>query len=386
MKLLVTGSKGFIGKNLVVHFSEMDDVEIVQLDRGTELSDIEKNVESIDYIIHLAGVNRPKDTKEFYEGNTDLTQQLVDLLKSKSLKIPIIYASSIQAELDNDYGKSKKQAEDLVLGYGNGSQVYRFHNVFGKWCRPNYNSVVATFCNSIATGQEISIDDRNKELELIYIDDIAYEFKKIITGGMPSEQQDGYCFINPRYKVSLGYIADTLRQFKDEVPSIYVPATGDSFIKKLHATFVTYLPLNELVVSTVKNRDARGDFTELIRTHQAGQVSISTSKPGVVRGQHYHHTKIEKFMVVKGKARMGFTNVLDDTDNYDFEVDDSVIQIVTIPPGYVHNIENIGDDEMTMVIWGSELFDKEFPDTYAKNVESKDAKNLVGKVAHDGKE
>lgn len=379
MKILVTGSKGFVGKNLVIHFSEMDDVEIMELHRDTDFSDIEKNIEGTDYIIHLAGVNRPKDVKEFYEGNTDLTQQLVDLLKSKNLKIPIIYASTIHAGLDNDYGKSKKQAEDVILDYANGSLIYRLHNVFGKWCRPNYNSVVATFCSNIAMDQGVSIDDRSKELELIYIDDIAYEFKKIITGGKPTEQQGNYCFINPRYKVSLGYVADTLKQFKAESQSIYVPATGDDFIKKLHATFVTYLPLNELVATTIKNQDDRGDFTELIRTHQAGQVSISTTKPGVIRGQHYHHTKIEKFIVVKGEARIGFTNILDDTDNYSFEVNDSEIKIVTIPPGYVHNIENVGDSEMIMVLWGNELFDKDFPDTYAKKVVSIDAKNLDGK-------
>jgi len=379
MKVLVTGSKGFIGKNLIVHLSEMDNIEILEMDQDTKISDIEKDIEKIEYIFHLAGVNRPNDVTEFYAGNTDLTQQLVELLKSKNLKTPIIYASSIQAELDNDYGKSKKQAENSILSYGNGSLVYRFHNVFGKWCRPNYNSVVATFCNNIATGQSITIDDRNKELELIYIDDIAYEFKKIILDGEPTERQGDYCFISPRYKVSLGYIVDLLLQFKDESQSIYVPASGDDFVKKLHATFVTYLPFNELIATAVKNSDERGDFTELIRTHQAGQVSISTTKPGVIRGQHYHHTKIEKFIVVKGKARVGFTNILDAADNYYFDVDDSSIQIITIPPGYIHNIENVGVNDMIMVLWGNELFNKDFPDTYAKNVVSEGAKNLVGK-------
>ncbi len=377
MRVLVTGSKGFIGKNLVVHFLEMDDVEVFEFDRGTEFSYIEDVIESIDYIIHLAGVNRPKDSEEFYEGNTYLTQKIVDLLRQKNLKVPILLASTIHADQDSDYGRSKKQAEDIVLKYGNGSQAYRFHNVFGKWCRPNYNSVVATFCNNIAMGQEISIDDRSKEIELIYIDDIAYEFKKVINGNEPTEKRGDYCYITPRYKISLGYIADTLVQFKEETGSIYVPATGDEFIKKLHATFVTYLPLKELVATTVKNQDDRGDFTELIRTHHAGQVSISTTKPGVIRGQHYHHTKIEKFIVVRGRARIGFTNILDDSDNYTFEVDESEIKIVTIPPGYIHNIENIGDDDMIMVLWGNELFDKNFPDTYAKKVVSGGAKNLT---------
>lgn len=380
MKVLVTGANGFIGKNLIVHLSDMENVEILEMDKETKLSDIEEKIENTDYVFHLAGVNRPNDATEFYEGNTDFTQQLVNLLISKNIKVPIIFASSIQAELDNDYGKSKKQAEDVILSYGNGSLVYRLHNVFGKWCRPNYNSVVATFCNNIATGKNISIDDRSKELELIYIDDIAYEFKKIISGGEPTDRKDDYCFISPRYKVSLGYIADLLRQFKDEDQTIYVPSTGDDFVKKLHATFVTYLPFSELVATATKNSDERGDFTELIRTHQAGQVSISTTKPGIIRGQHYHHTKIEKFIVVKGRARVGFTNILNDADNYYFDVDDSLIQIVTIPPGYTHNIENTGDEEMTMVLWCNELFNKDFPDTYAKNVENNGAKNLIGKA------
>lgn len=377
MKILITGSGGFIGKNLSVHFSEMNNIELLEFDKHTDFEYIEDNIENIDYIFHLAGVNRPNDIKDFYNGNTDLTKRIIDLLRSKNLKVPVIYTSSIHASADTDYGKSKKQAEDLVLEYGNGSLVYRFHNVFGKWCRPNYNSVVATFCNNIANGEEIRIDDRSNELELIYIDDIAYEFKKIIDSGEPTEKQGDYCYINPRYKVSLGYLVDTLIGFKEEQQSIYVPSTGDDFIKKLHATFVTYLPLEELVVTAVKNKDDRGDFTELIRTHEAGQVSISTTRPGVVRGQHYHHTKIEKFIVVKGKARIGFTNILDSSDNYNFEVNDSDIKIVTIPPGYVHNIENIGDSEMTMVLWGNELFDKDFPDTYAKEVVNTNAKNLI---------
>jgi UDP-2-acetamido-2,6-beta-L-arabino-hexul-4-ose reductase len=380
MKILVTGSKGFIGKNLILHLSEIENIEILEFDKDKTFDNIVKSIDSTDYIFHLAGVNRPNNSSEFYEGNTDLTLHLVELLKSKGLSVPIIYASSIQAELDNDYGKSKKQAEDLILDYGRGSLIYRFHNVFGKWCRPNYNSVVATFCNNIANGQDISIDDKDKEIELIYIDDIAYEFKKIITGGAPTEKQGNYCYIKPRYKATLGYVADTLKQFKDEAQTIFVPATGDEFVKKLHSTFVTYLPFEELIATAIKNTDNRGDFTELVRTHQAGQVSISTTKPGVTRGQHYHHTKIERFIVIKGNARVGFTNVLDDKDNYYFDVDDKEIKLVTIPPGYIHNIENIGKEDMTMVLWGNELFDKDYPDTYAKNVVTKGAKNLITKA------
>lgn len=377
MKILITGSEGFIGKNLVTHFLEVEGVEILRYDRGVSFEYLEENIKDVDHIVHLAGVNRPKSTEEFYSGNTDLTQRLIDLLKSKNLKIPIIYTSSVQAALDNDYGKSKKRAEDIILGYGNGSLVYRLHNVFGKWCRPNYNSVVATFCHNIATGQDIFVDDRRKEIELIYIDDIAYEFKKIILGGAPSDKQNGFCFVNPRYKVSLGYLADTLKQFKEEAQNIYVPATGDDFIKKLHATFVTYLPPNELVASTSNHVDNRGNFVELIRTRQIGQVSVSITKPGIVRGNHYHHTKIERFMVVKGRAQIRLSSVLNSTANYYLEVNDSAIQIVTIPPGYTHSIENVGKTDMVMVIWCNELFDENIPDTYFKEVKIKNAKKIT---------
>lgn len=368
MKILVTGSEGFIGKNLIAHLSEDKDIDIVKFDHNKNFDFLEKNIDDVNYIFHLAGVNRPNDNNEFYEGNTGLTKQLVELLEKKSLSVPIVYTSSVQAELDNDYGKSKKQAEDAILKYGNGSLAYRLHNVFGKWSRPNYNSVIATFCNNIANGTGIIIDDRDKELELIYIDDIIYEFKEIIKGKEPTERRGDYCYINPRYKASLGYIADLIYSFKDSVGSITVPATGNDFTKKLHSTYITYLPLNELVTTTEKNEDERGSFIELVRTNEAGQMSISFSKPGVVRGNHYHHTKIERFIVVKGSAKINLVSILDDNDTYEFDVDDSGIQIVTVPPGYTHSIVNTGDSEMVLALWANELFDKDFPDTYFREI------------------
>ena len=369
MKVLITGANGFIGKNLVSHMQELENVEIITFTKDDDFKKIEDNINDIDFIFHLAGVNRPKDSKEFYLGNSDLTKQIVDLIKDKN--IPILLSSSIQAEKDNDYGKSKKIAEDYIRDNLDNYFIYRLHNVFGKWCKPNYNSVVATFCNNIANGLDITINDRKTELNLIYIDDIIYEFLKVMATKEPSEKVDDICYINPRYNVTLGYIADKLYEFNDSMNSIYVPNTGDEFTKKLYSTFISYLPLERTVTEAKKNVDHRGAFVELVRTNECGQFSVSFSKPGIVRGNHYHHTKLERFIVIKGKAKISFSSVLDPDDNYSFEVSEDKIEVVTIPVGYTHNIENIGDSEMILAIWCNELFDKDKPDTYYKEVKTK---------------
>ena len=229
------------------------------------------------------------------------------------------------------------------------------------------NSVVATFCHNIANDLDITINDEATALDLIYIDDICYEFVRILNGEEPGEKIDDICYINPRYNVTLGYIAKRLYEFKDSMNSIYVPNTGDDFTKKLYSTFISYLPMEKTYCSATKNVDERGSFTELVRTKECGQFSVSFSKPGIVRGNHYHHTKLERFIVIKGKAKIGFKSVVDGS-YYEFTVDDSDIKVVTIPVGYTHNIENIGDDEMILAIWCNELFDKEKPDTYFKPV------------------
>lgn len=365
MKVLITGSNGFIGKNLKSHLQEIENLSIIEYDINDTFDKIENNIDDIDFIFHLAGINRPQTKEEFYSGNTDLTKKIVDLIKDKN--IPLVITSSIQATKDNDYGKSKKLAEDYIKENLQNYYIYRLHNVFGKWCKPNYNSVVATFCNNIANDLDIIINDENTCLDLIYIDDICYEFVNLINNKNPKEITDGYCYINPRYNVSLGYIAKCLYEFKDSMNSIYVPSTGDEFIKKLYSTFISYLPLEKTYVSAKKNVDDRGSFTELVRTNECGQFSISFSKPGIVRGNHYHHTKLERFIVIKGKAKIGFSSVVDN-NSYEFIVDDEDIKIVTIPVGYTHNIENIGDEEMILAIWCNELFDKEKPDTYFKEV------------------
>ncbi len=373
MKVLITGSNGFIGKNLKAHLNEIEDVEIITYDVEDTIDKIKDNLDEIDFIFHLAGVNRPQTPEEFYQGNSDLTKQIVDLIKEKN--IPLVITSSIHAEKDNDYGKSKKLAEDYIRENLSNYYIYRLHNVFGKWCRPNYNSVVATFCHNIANDLEITINDESTALDLIYIDDICYEFVRLIKGEQPEEQVEGVCYINPRYNVTLGYIAKKLYGFRDSMNSIYVPNTGDEFTKKLYSTYISYLPLEKTYVQATKNVDERGSFTELVRTNECGQFSVSFSKPGIVRGNHYHHTKLERFIVIKGKAKIGFTSIIDGT-SHEFIVDDSNIQIVTIPVGYTHNIENIGDDEMILAIWCNELFDKEKPDTYFKPVENNNQKVL----------
>lgn len=378
MKVLITGSNGFIGKNLISHLQEEKDIEILRYDIDTPFKLIEENIESIDFIYHLAGVNRPKDNSEFFKGNTDLTKQILDLIESKNLSIPFLITSSIQATRDNDYGKSKKMAEDVVLEYGknNPVYVYRLHNVFGKWCRPNYNSVVATFCNNIARNLEITVNDENAELQLIYIDDIVREFIDLLHTKKASKVEDNVCYIEPVYKITLGNLAKTIKEFKNSMSSIYVPNTGDEFTKKLYSTYISYVPVEEMNIELTQNIDERGSFTELVKTCSAGQVSISFSKPGVVRGNHYHHTKIERFIVVKGHAKIKFTHIVS-KESYEFEVDDKKIQIVTIPVGYTHNIENVGNDEMVLVIWCNELFDKQKPDTCFKAVDDGNIKKII---------
>lgn len=365
MKVLVTGSNGFIGKNLKTHLQALDDVEVIDYDKEDTIDKIKDNLAEISFIFHLAGVNRPQTAEEFYQGNSDLTKQIVDLIKDKN--IPLLITSSIQATKDNDYGKSKKLAENYIKENLKNYYIFRLHNVFGKWARPNYNSVVATFCNNIAHDLPITINDEKTSLDLIYIDDICYEFINILKGQAPTEKIEDYCYINPRYNVTLGYIAKRLYEFRDSMNSIYVPNTGDEFTKKLYSTYISYVPVEKTHVSAKKNVDERGSFTELVRTYDSGQFSVSFSKPGIVRGNHYHHTKLERFIVIKGKAKISFTSVIDG-NHYELIVDDNDIQIVTIPVGYTHNIENIGNEEMILAIWCNELFDKDKPDTYYREV------------------
>lgn len=377
MRVLVTGSNGFIGKNLVCHLKERKNVEIIEFNKEDKFEKLKEELHNVDFIFHLAGVNRPKEISEFYDGNTLFTEELITEIEKQKLDIPILITSSIQAELDNDYGKSKKQAEQLLLEYGkrHNIYIYRLHNVFGKWCKPNYNSVIATFCYNISHNLDITINDEEKVLSLVYIDDVIYEFLNVLCGNIPSCKKDGICYISPVYEKNLGYIAKLIKSFKESMESIWVPETGDEFIKKLFSTYLSYVELDDMVFTPKMNIDERGSFTELIRTKKDGQVSVSVSKKGVIRGNHYHHTKMEKFIVVRGKAKITFQHVITG-EKKEYLVDDSEFKIVNIPVGYSHKIENIGEDGMILLIWCNELFDKDKPDTYYKEVQNVNKKRL----------
>lgn len=369
MKVLVTGANGFVGKNLRSFLSLNKEVEVYCYDINSTQEELDRYTKECEFVYHLAGVNRPQDPKEFMEGNYGFTSVLLNKLKEHNNKAPIMISSSIQAELDNDYGKSKKAGEDLIFEYGkaNGVKVYvyRFPNLFGKWCRPNYNSVIATFCNNVAHNEAITVNDESKELTLAYIDDVCEEIAKCLDNN-PTKNGD-YCVVPVTYTRSLGYIANLVKSFKANDSGIMVPSTGDEFTKKLYATYISYVPLNEMVVDLTEHRDNRGVFCELIRTKECGQVSVSTTNPGIVRGGHYHHTKMERFIVIKGKAEIEFEHVLTH-EKIKFNVSGEKLQYVTIPVGYQHRINNIGDSELVLILWANELFDENKSDTYVMEV------------------
>lgn len=369
MKVLITGANGFVGKNLQSELSLHEEVEVLCYTRDNTLEELDKYTKECDFVFHLAGVNRPQKPEEFMEGNYQLTNILLEKLKTNKNKAPIMMASSIQAELDNDYGKSKKAGEDLLFEYGKKNKVkiyiYRFPNLFGKWCKPNYNSVIATFCNNIANNEPITVNDESKELSLVYIDDVCQEIIKCLKDNPTKEGI--FCKVPITYTKTLGQIANLIKSFKENAMGIMVPSTGDEFTKKLYATYISYVPLNEMVVDLTEHRDNRGVFCELIRTKEAGQISVSTTNPNIVRGGHYHHTKMERFIVIKGKARIEFEHILTH-EKIEFEVSGDKLQYVTIPVGYQHSINNIGNDELILILWANELFDQNKPDTFVMEV------------------
>lgn len=364
MRVLITGADGFIGTNLQAFLCE-EGAEIDKFTLENTAEELEEKIKVADFIVHLAGINRPLSPEEFFSGNTDLTKNIVDILNKHKLSTPLIFSSSIQAALDNDYGKSKRLAEDYIFENYKPGIVFRLHNVFGKGCRPNYNSVVATFCDNIAHGKPLAISDPEHELELIYIDDICKTFCGIIFGRV--EVSEKYNAISPVKKIKLGELAKMIEGFRDNLASIAVPETGDKFIKKLFSTYISYNDVDQLVFEPKMNSDERGAFSELVRTVGAGQISVSTSKPGVTRGNHYHHTKVEKFVVVKGEAMIRLRKI-NETETRKIAVSGEKLQIVTIPVGYTHNITNTGKEEMVLMIWCNEVYDNNNPDTYKMEV------------------
>ncbi|SJZ58116.1 UDP-2-acetamido-2,6-beta-L-arabino-hexul-4-ose reductase [Anaerorhabdus furcosa] len=362
MKILITGSKGFIGKNLVYKCLQ-EGYEVIEFDRDNSINDLASKIHEADFIMHLAGINRPKETNEFYEGNYDLTQKIIDFVKPENRNIPILLSSSIHAAVDNDYGKSKKMAEDTLFNFSRETEnpvfVYRLANTFGKWCKPNYNSVIATFCYNIAHGKDIQINDRDTELPLVYIDDIVDSFISCIG----KEANGSIKNVEPIYKIKLGEVADLLYKFKNSRDDLFVPNLSNGFEKKLYSTYLSYLPEDEFSYPLKMNVDNRGSFTEFVKTVDRGQVSINISKPGIVKGNHWHHTKNEKFLVVSGKGIIRFRDV-NSSEIIEYLVSGEKLEVIDIPVGYTHNIENIGDTDMVTVMWCNEIFDKDNPDTY----------------------
>ena len=364
MKILVTGAKGFIGKNLIAELRNHKYTDIYEYDMDSTLEELDNYSIDCEFVFHLAGVNRPKDQKEFIEGNFGFTSVLLNNLKKYHNKSPIMLASSIQALLDNPYGISKKAGEDLLFSYSEETNakviVYRFSNVFGKWCRPNYNSAVATFSYNIANDLPITINDRNVVMNLIYIDDLVKELINALKGR--ENRQDDFCYVEPVHTVKLGEIVDLLYSFKESRNNRSIPSTIDPFTKKLYANYLSYLPTNQFSYDLKMNIDHRGSFTEFLKTPDRGQVSINISKPGIVKGNHWHHTKNEKFLVVSGKGVIRFRKI-DEQNIIEYYVSGDKLQVVDIPPGYTHNIENLGDTDMVTVMWANETFDPERPDT-----------------------
>lgn len=363
MKVMVTGASGFIGKNLIAYLHPRKDIEVIAISRDHALSDIKEALASVDFLIHLAGVNRPKDAEEYDQVNAGLTKSLANAIRDCGRRIPVIYASSTQAECDNAYGKSKRFAEDTLFRLRDeiGSRVYVFRlpNVFGKWARPNYNSAIATFCHNVIHGIPVEVNDRRTMLTLAYIDDVMQAFLRIIdTPGEP----DGYKYVEPAYKATLGEIVALLERFKLSRESLVLDGVGAGFRRALYATFISYLAPQEFCYSVKRHDDIRGEFVEFLKTSDSGQLSYFTVKPGAHRGGHYHHTKTEKFLVLKGNAEFTFKHICTG-EAYGLTSQGGLGQVVETIPGWVHDIANVGNEEMIVLLWANEIFNPEKPDT-----------------------
>lgn len=364
VKILVTGAKGFMGKNLVCYLKSAGYDTVYEYDVDTPEAELDAFCADCDFVFNLAGINRPKEESQFMEGNFGFASLLLDTLKKHGNKCPVMVSSSTQAALDNPYGRSKLAGENLLREYaketGAKIYIYRFPNVFGKWCRPNYNSAVATFCNNIANDLLITVNDPSTELTLVYIDDILEELLRAL-GGNPTVDGD-ICVVPVTYKATLGKITELLYSFRDSRKTLSVANQRDGFEKKLYATYLSYLPTDKFSYPLEMHCDNRGSFTEIIRTAERGQFSVNISKPGITKGNHWHNTKNEKFLVVSGKAAIRFRKP-DSDEVYEYIVSGDKLEVVDIPTGYTHNIENIGEGDLVTFMWANECFDPDKPDT-----------------------
>lgn len=368
MKVLITGANGFVGQNLVAHLSERADVEVLRFAREDSLASLASLVAQSDCIFHLAGVNRPQNPLEFQTGNTDLTRALCKAIRASGRQIPVLYTSSSQAELDNPYGSSKRGAEEALLDLAatGGAAVYLFRlpNVFGKWARPDYNSAVATFCHNIARDLPIQINDPAARINLVYIDDVISHFIAVMDGNVAGEP---YVGVEPQYSISVGELSDQLYAFRDSRKSMVTEPVGTGLVRALYSTYLSYLPPERFAYEVPKYGDSRGVFVEMLKTKDSGQFSFFTAHPGITRGGHYHHSKTEKFLVIKGKACFRFRQIISG-EFYELLTNGEQPEIVETVPGWTHDITNVGDEEMIVMLWANEIFDREQPDTFARPV------------------
>lgn len=363
MKVLVTGSDGFIAKNLVLRLVELGKYEVLKFSKQHDVSDLSALVEHADCVVHLAGVNRPKTESEFDEGNAGLTDVLCQALLTAGRKVPVIYSSSAQATADNAYGRSKRKAEDTILAYSSQSgapaYVLRLPNIFGKWAKPNYNSAVATFCNNIANDLPITIHNPDAGLSLLYVDDLVDALIQLING---QGAQPGYVDVGPVYQTTVGKVADVLHSFKACPQTLIIDKVGTGLIRALYSTYVSYLTPEQFSYKLPKYGDPRGEFVEMLKTTDAGQFSYFTAHPGVTRGGHYHHSKTEKFLVIRGEALFRFRHMLTG-ETSEIRTKGGEPEVVDTVPGWTHDITNVGETELVVMLWANEIFDRNRPDT-----------------------
>lgn len=374
MRVLITGANGFIGKNLCLHLSEYDQIKVDCFTRDHSEEDLFTFVKNADFIFHLAGVNRPQDPLEFKQGNMDLTRLICLAMERFCKVIPVVYSSSIQAVADNPYGVSKRGAEDLLLKFssriGNEVYIYRLANVFGKWARPNYNSVVATFCHNVSQDLPIQVNDSKALVKLVYIDDVIESFLAVLNNykeGSGQKAEPGFVDVAPQYELTVGALADQIMAFKRSRDSMIIEKVGTDLVRALYSTYVSYLQPSQFSYAVPQHSDERGVFVEMLKTQESGQFSFFTAHPGITRGGHYHHSKTEKFLVIKGEARFRFRHMVTG-EFYELHTSGKFPEIVETVTGWTHDIANVGNEEMTVMLWANEIFDREKPDTYAKPV------------------
>ncbi len=372
MKVLITGANGFVGKNLQLHLAERKDVQVVCYTRSHSVAQLPELLQGVDFVFHLAGVNRPQEPQEFATGNVDLTKALCKAVcavaEASGKKVPIIYTSSTQAGRDNSYGLSKRGAEEALLAAERSHQIpvhiFRLPNVFGKWCKPNYNSAVATFCHNIVRDLPIQVNDPAATVTLVYVDDVIERFVQLMDGADAAVGPDGFAMVAPQYSAAVGELARQIQAFKESRSTLMTERVGAGLVRALYATYVSYLPVESFTYAVPQYTDPRGVFAEMVKTPDCGQFSFFTAHPGITRGGHYHHSKTEKFLVIKGQARFKFRH-MQTGQTHELVTSGEKSEIVETVPGWTHDITNTGADEMIVMLWANEVFDRARPDTFA---------------------